>query len=618
MSCAPDEDREGIRAGEPRPLSTELKASGKYSHAHQGFWDRPLVRRYRSLVHADLLATYSRDIHKWIYIAPILGVVTGLLITLITKVILVWLWPPLLAAYLHHPYWIIPGLALGFLIAGLLMQYGTPDPNDHSTEEIIRAFFERQSEIKMKPFVPKLVAAVATVGMGGSAALEGPSIYGGGALGSWMWARLRRWGMKLEPRDRRILLISGAAAGMSAVFRAPFTGVIFALEMPYKDDIAHEALMPALIASVIAFATLAIFMGAQPLFNFVSAATYTRRDLLWAALLGAICGLISMPFTITFRRFREFMIHWKVPHWFKMLLGGIATGICGVVFLALYHGSLVPLGPNYEAVGIILRQAHSSAELVVFGVLKLAATLFSLGVGGVSAMFVPLFLSGSSFGTAFAQSVVHSSSLNLFAAVGMASFIAAGYKTPLTAVVFVAEATGGHGYIVPVLIGAAVAYAVSGQASASGDQRLHEGVTVEELVETRVQDAMQRHIAVAEAGWSLRRWAQSATESSSYASYPVVDHDQVAGTIAVSALARVPPEKWDSVRVGDLMDREWARISPDANLQDALRLLMARRHEHLLLVVNDEGHLDGIISQTDILAAMNAMHKGEIGSPEHE
>ncbi|MGH9475671.1 MAG: chloride channel protein [Terriglobales bacterium] len=593
-----------------RNLSTELKASDPSSHARTGLWNRPLIRRYRSLVRADLMATYSRDIHKWIYIAPVLGVATGLLITLIAKTILSWLWPPVLAAYLAHPIWIVPGLALGFLIAGLLMQYLTPDPNDHSTEEIIRSFFERQSEIKMKPFVPKLLAAVATVGMGGSAALEGPSIYGGGALGSWFWARLRRMGMKLEPRDRRILLISGAAAGMSAVFRAPFTGVIFALEMPYKDDLAHEALMPALIASVIAFATLAIFMGAQPLFNFVSAGTYTRRDLLWAALLGAICGLISMPFTITFRRFREFMVHWKVPHWLKMLLGGIGTGACGLIFLAWFPGQLVPLGPNYEAVSIILQHAHGSAELVVFGVLKLVATLLSLGVGGVSAMFVPLFLSGGSFGTAFAQSVVHTSSLNLFAAVGMASFIAAGYKTPLTAVVFVAEATGGHSYIVPVLIGAAVAYAVSGQASASGDQRLHEGVTVEELTEIHVQDAMQRDITTSEANWNLRRFAEAATARGNYASYPVVEHERVVGTLAVAALAHVPPEEWDHVRVADLMDPEWARIAPDANLQDALRLLVARRHEHLLMVTDEEGRLNGILSQTDILAAMNAVHKG--------
>jgi CIC family chloride channel protein len=95
-------------------------------------------------------------------------------------------------------------------------------------------------------------------------------------------------------------------------------------------------------------------------------------------------------------------------------------------------------------------------------------------------MFVPLFLTGGSLGTAFAQ-LIHSPDLGLFAAVGMASFISAGYKTPLAAVVFVAEATGGHAFIIPALIGAAVAYAASGDASASGDQRLHEGENVHEV-----------------------------------------------------------------------------------------------------------------------------------------
>jgi CIC family chloride channel protein len=132
-------------------------------------------------------------------------------------------------------------------------------------------------------------------------------------------------------------------------------------------------------------------------------------------------------------------------------------------------------------VGEILGKYHSTPQLILFSVLKLAATLFTLAAGGVSAMFVPLFLTGGSIGTAFARSIVHSSSVDLYAAVGMASFLAAGYKTPLAAVVFVAEATGGHAFIVPALIGAAVAYAVSGDASASGDQRLHEGEKVREV-----------------------------------------------------------------------------------------------------------------------------------------
>ncbi len=439
----------------------------------RSFVKHPLVRRYRALVQEDLTATYSRDLHKWLVVAPVLGVATGLLITLIAKIILDWMWPSLLAFVLRRPLAMVPMLAIGFTMAGLLMQYLTPDPNEHSTEEIVRAYHEHGGRVAMRPFVPKLLAAIATVGFGGSAALEGPSIYGGGALGSWLWTRLRRMGF--DAQDRRVMLISGAAAGMSAVFRAPLTGIIFALEMPYKDDLAHEALLPSLIASVVSYATMAAFLGSRALFDFASSGTYGRRDLLWSALLGAVCGLIAMTFAITFRRFRSACINAPLQHWLKMAIGGVLTGLCGFLFIRVFRGPLVPIGPNYEAAGQLLQTPHSTAELVTFGTFKLAATLFSLGVGGVSAMFVPLFLTGGALGTAFAQSVVHSASPDLYAAVGMAAFIAAGYKAPLTAVVFVAEATGGHAFIIPALIGAAVAYAVSGEASVSGDQRLHEG-----------------------------------------------------------------------------------------------------------------------------------------------
>ncbi len=439
-----------------------------------------LVGRYFPPVRADLAATYTRNLHKWLLIAPLVGVTAGLMITVIAVVILREMWPAVLGYYLHHHWAIVPGLVLGCVLAGLLMQYLTPDPNDHSTEEVIRAYHEHGGAMNLRSFPAKILAAVMTVGFGGSAALEGPSIYGGAAVGTWFWARLQRFRqLNLDARDRRILLICGAAAGMSAVFRAPLTGIVFALEMPYKDDLAHEALLPSLIASVVSYLTLGAFLGNQPLFNFASARSYTMEDLLWCALLGALIGLVAMLFVITFRHLRSFVVQWAAPHWIKLGLGGLLTGLCGVGFLRIYPGELVPLGPNYEAVNMILNSHHSTAQLLTFGVFKLAATAFTLGAGGVSAMFVPLFLSGGGFGIAFAQSVVHSATPELYAAVGMASFISAAYKTPLAAVVFVAEATGGHAFLIPALIGAAVAYAISGDASASGDQRVHESARLQ-------------------------------------------------------------------------------------------------------------------------------------------
>ena len=574
----------------------------------KAFLNHPLVRRATANVRADLSGAYSRNMHKWLIIAPIVGVVTGLLICGLTQVILVWIWPHLLAYYLAHHWVIIPGLIVGFLVAGLIMQYLTPNPDEHSTEEIIKSYHEHQGHIDVKSSLPKLVAAVATVGFGGSAALEGPSIYGGGAIGSFLWTRLR-WlknlKLDLDPRDRRIMMICGAAGGMAAVFRAPLTGIVFALEMPYKDDLAHEALMPSLICSVVSYATLAAILGADPLFNFVGAKTgFTGTELLGCVALGIIVGLVAMVFTTTFRRFRGFMVSWGIPHWQKMVLGGALTGVCGLAFVTLYPGNLIPIGTNYEAVNGILQHHLGTTLLIAFAAFKLLATLFSLGSGGVSAMFVPLFLCGGAFGIAFAQSVVHSSSVELYAAVGMASFIAAGYKAPLTAVVFVAEATGGHAFIIPTLIGAAVAYAISGETSASGDQRLHEGVKLSELQSIQVSEIMQRDVISVEASSTLQAFMQGLAANRVHAAYPVFEAGKPVGVVSVHSIIEVDASSWSTTTIRDIMEHHLPRVALDCDVTEALRLLMDEKAPHLLLVCDPSGALHGVVTGADVLSSL--------------
>jgi CIC family chloride channel protein len=577
--------------------------------------NHPLLRRYLPLVHEDMGAIYSRDLVKWLMIAPIIGVTTGLTITAIAVIILDKMWPAVLAYYLGHHWAIIPGLVGGFAITGLIMQYLTPDPDEHSTEEIIRSYHEHQGDIDMRPFFPKLIAAITTVGFGGSAALEGPSIYGGAAIGSWLWAKLRRF--KLDARDRRIMLICGAAAGMSAVFRAPLTGIVFALEMPYRDDLAHEALVPSLIASVVAFVTMSSFLGGTPLFNFVSATSFTGKDLVWCALLGLIIGLIAMAYVVTFRRARTMFVKWSLPHWMKLTIGGFLTGVCGLLFLQLYHGTLIPIGPNYEAVGQILNQHHSSAELLVFSGLKLAATLFTLAAGGVSAMFVPLFLTGGALGTAFAQSIVHSPALGLYAAVGMASFISAGYKTPLAAVVFVAEATGGHTFIIPALIGAAVAYSISGDASASGDQRLHEGVKIQELWNVPVREVMQQQMISVQASLSLREFANTLSPHHRHEVFPVFEQQELLGTIGLWSLTQVAPDRWATTKIRSITERRVQKVAPECDVMEALRLLTGEHRQTMLLVVTKNGRMEGIVTKSDILQALT-IQRDQIPKQSHE
>ncbi|MBF6561210.1 MAG: chloride channel protein [Candidatus Binataceae bacterium] len=562
----------------------------------------PLLRRYSTLIHEDLSATYSRDIQKWLLIAPIIGVVTGLVITLITLVILNTIWARMLPFYLRHHWTIIPGLAIGFFLTGVIMQYRTRDPNEHSSEEIIRSYHEHQGDIAMKPFWWKLLAAVTTVGSGGSAALEGPSIYAGGAIGSWLWTKLARFG--LTPRDRRLMLISGAGAGMAAVFRAPLTGLVFALEMPYKDDLAHEALLPSLIAAVVSYATLASILGPAPLFGFAGSTTFRTADIFWSAILGLGCGLISMVFTITFRRARHFAIHAPLPHTLKLVIGGVLTGVCGVIFVAAFPGGLIPIGTNYEAVRDVLAHPYPPGELCTFAFLKLCATLFSLGAGGVSAMFVPLFLTGGALGSAFAQAILHTPAFDLYAAVGMASFIAAGYKAPLTAVIFVAETTGGHAYIIPSLIGAACAYAISGEASASGDQRMHEMVKLSSFAGVAVREVMQRHVVSVSADTTIRDFATSVAATAQHTIFPVSEDGKPIGTIGVWALGAIAPEQWESTHVGEAAHRQIATIAGDRDVAEALRMLAREDSGRILFVTAAGGVIEGIVTRSDILRAL--------------
>jgi CIC family chloride channel protein len=422
---------------------------------------------------------------------------------------------------------------------------------------------------------------------------------------------MRRLG--LDERDRRIMLISGAAAGMSAVFRAPLTGIVFALEMPYRDDLAHEALVPSLIASVVSYVTLTSFLGAEPLFNFIHAEHFTRRDLYWSALLGVLVGLVAMAFVVTFRRARGFFVGWGVPHWVKMAIGGLLTGVCGVVFLHFYNGSLVPIGANYEAAQMILAGHLPTHELLAFSGLKLAATIFSLGAGGVSAMFVPLFLTGGALGTAFAQTVVHSPDVGLYAAVGMAAFISAGYKTPLAAAVFVAEATGAHAFIIPALIGAAVAYAVSGDASASGDQRLHEGVKLQELTDTPVSEVMQQQLIAAEGAMTVTEFVRTLSPHSHHDTFPVFEGHELQGAVTLWRVLHVPPEKWKTTHVRDLIDARIGTVAPECDVTEALRLLLGEHAQPMLLVVSTEGKMQGIVTKTDILHALKTRKSDAVG-----
>ena len=91
---------------------------------------------------------------------------------------------------------------------------------------------------------------------------EGPSIYLGAAVGSVLQ---RRFSRLFSRDDAKVLLVAGAAAGVAAIFKAPLTGMVFALEVPYQEDFARRMLLPAGIAAAVSYVVfVAIYRDHAP------------------------------------------------------------------------------------------------------------------------------------------------------------------------------------------------------------------------------------------------------------------------------------------------------------------------------------------------------------------
>jgi CIC family chloride channel protein len=90
--------------------------------------------------------------------------------------------------------------------------------------------------------------------------------------------------------------VAGAAAGVAAIFKAPATGAVFALEVPFRDDLARRMLLPSLVAAASGYLTFVAVHGTTPLFEVVGSPDFALGDVLGAVALGAAAGLAARLF----------------------------------------------------------------------------------------------------------------------------------------------------------------------------------------------------------------------------------------------------------------------------------------------------------------------------------
>ena len=110
---------------------------------------------------------------------------------------------------------------------------------------MIEAFHQKGGQIRRRVPIVKIVASALTIGSGGSAGKEGPIAQIGSGFGAFLSS-----GLKLKPRDQRILVLAGAAGGIGAIFQAPLGAALFAPEVLYREEeFEYEGILPCIISS---------------------------------------------------------------------------------------------------------------------------------------------------------------------------------------------------------------------------------------------------------------------------------------------------------------------------------------------------------------------------------
>jgi H+/Cl- antiporter ClcA len=308
--------------------------------------------------------------------------------------------------------------------------------------------------LRMAPMV--LIGTVATHVFGGSAGREGTAVQMGASITDWVSHRLR-----VGKHVRRQLLASGVAGGFGSVFGTPIAGTVFGLEFVVLGRIEYDALVPALVASVVGDMTTRALGIAHT--HYPAAPSEPLTPLLlakWLVFAAAVAVVTTAFIELThfLKKLGDEQVR-RLP--LRMFVGGlVVVGLWKLVGTSDYLGLGVPM---------IVRAFEDPNFPVYAFALKLVFTAITLGAGFLGGEVTPLFFVGAALGSVLARLLGFP--LALGAGVGMAAVFAASSNTPLALSIMAVELLGAP--IFPhVVIVCVLAYLLAGHRSIYPAQRL--------------------------------------------------------------------------------------------------------------------------------------------------
>lgn len=533
---------------------------------------------------------------KWIPLSVLIGLFAGL-----GAMVFQWL----LLGIWHTSYdaadlpWYVRFLlpAAGGLLAGVIISRLSPESAGGGTGYVIEAIHHRGGKVPPRSGLYKIVVSALTIGTGGSGGREGPIMHIGAAAASFFGGRL-----KLRKGDMRTFAIAGAAAGLSAVFRAPLGAAIYAIEVPYKNDLEPGAVIPSMIASVVSYLVFVSFNGYDPLFKAPAMSMDLNALIVLAiVLLGAVIGLAGRLFIFTMHTTERLTARSRLPLASKIMYGGLLVGCIG-----LFVPEVLGLAED-EIASLVEGSAASVAFLLALFLAKMVATSLTVGTGGSGGVFFPSLMMGGALGTAFAL-MLGLSPLPLFAIAGMGAMMSGVSKTPIAASVLMAEVVGGYTVLIPVMLASVIAYIVTGDQTLFKNQVARRPFVYDPaaLDEVPVEKVMRGDPIILTPGMSVADACKAASYEPHYL-YPVVDDGgKVLGVVLREQLeGHEDPE----VRVEMLMLRHFEKVKAGTSAYQAFEDMNNKQISRMLVVGHDDGILLGILTRIDLMEYLE--HKDE-------
>jgi CIC family chloride channel protein len=474
---------------------------------------------------------------------------------------------------------------LGGLLYGPLIQRFAREARGHGVPEVMLAVAENGGRIRPQVAVVKSLASALCIGVGGSVGREGPIVQIGSALASTLGQFVRMSETRL-----RILVACGAAAGISATFNAPMTGLFFGFEIILRD-FSLDALFATILSSVAADLVSQAFFGSAPFFSTFPHDLFVKHDYtyLLLAVLGLAAGLVGYGFKTVLYKLEDVADRLWLGRreWARPAVGGVALG---AVLLAL---------PQMYGVGYPVMNKTVSGHtvlwlLVILMLGKILAVSITLSIGGSGGVFAPSLFTGAMAGMAFGVVVQHLfgpivTSPAVFGVVAMGAVFGAAAQAPLTAIASVVEMTGNFTLILPVMLTVGVATALSKRLSYGSiytTKLLRRGVDIDRATPTTVLHLL----TVSDVMLSLPSHNGS------------LDIDLRGDGSGDSVI--LTPQGWADL-VGTVTEtRSPQALFADETLDQALRQLVLYGRAGLPVLSPDGQHLRGWVTRQNVLQAL--------------